>query len=462
VAHALVHAESHGARVGYDGAVAVDEKPALARELSLRDLVLFNIAAVVGVRWLAAAAHAGSASITLWILAAALFFVPSALAIARLAAVFPEEGGLYAWTKRSFGDWHGFLCGWCYWLSNLFYFPNLLLAGIAMAAYGLGSRYAALGDERAFVVPVSLVLLWAALVTNLVGLRVGKWTEGVGGMATYLAGGLIVVLGLAVWAMHGTATRIDLAPHWDWGKLNFWSQIAFAFGGLELGAVLGGEIRDPRRAVPRAAWISGALITGFYILGTLAILAVLEPAKVNVLSGLTQAGAAAGGRLGLAFLGPVLAVLVTLGVTGQLGAWLAGSARIPFVIGLDRYLPPAFARLHPRWKTPHVAILTQGIACTVFLVGMQLGESLKTGYQLLVDMSVITYFIPFLYLFGAAFRNGLRATSVAGLAVTVAGIAFSLIPPEGASVLSFEGKLLGGTALLVAAGRVMFQRARSQ
>jgi amino acid transporter len=438
-----------------------EAKPTLQRELGLRDLVLFNIAAVVGTRWLAAAAHTGGVSIGLWLAAGALFFVPSALAVSRLASKFPEEGGLYTWTRLSFGDWHGFLCGWCYWLSNLFYFPNLLVAGIAMAVYGFGERWVALGGTRAFVVPVSLAILWLGVLTNLVGFRVGKWTQNLGGLATYIAGLAIVGLGAAMWALHGPAAPIDIARGWSWGRLNFWSQIAFAFGGLELGAILGGEIRDPRRTVPRAAWISGLAIAGFYIAGTLAILAILPAGEVNIVSGLTQAGAAAASRLRLPLVAPALALLIAVGITGQLGAWLAGSARMPFVIGIDRYLPAAFARLHPRWKTPHVAILTQAAACTVFLLAMLMGEDLRIGYQLLVDMTVVTYFIPFLYLFGAAARHGLRMSAAAGLLVTVAGIAFSLVPPEGvASVWRFEAKLVGGCLLLVAAGRIAFERGR--
>ncbi len=437
------------------------DKPSLARELGLRDLVLFNIAAVIGIRWLAAAAHAGPASISLWLLAAVFFFIPSALAVSRLGAKLPEEGGLYAWTKTSFGDWHGFLCGWCYWLSNLFYFPNLLLAGIGMAAYGFGAHYAGLADSRAFVIPVSLAVLWIGVLTNLVGLRVGKWTENLGGLATYAAGGILVVLGITVWILHGPATPLQLVPEWNWGRLNFWSQIAFAFGGLELGAILGGEIRDPRRTVPRAAWISGLLIAGFYIVGTLAILAVLPSGEVNVLSGLTQAGAVAATRLGAPPVAMGLALLITIGITGQLGAWLSGSARVPFAIGLDSYLPASFARIHPRWKTPYVAILSQAIACTLFLLAMQLGENLRTGYQLLVDMTVITYFIPFLYLFAAAARHGSRWSAAAGLAVTLASIGFSLVPPEGVqSVWKFEAKLIIGCALLVATARMAFQRGK--
>ncbi len=434
--------------------------PELRRELGLRDLVLFNIAAVVGIRWLAAAAHTGPGSLSLWVLAAAFFFVPLALAVSRLSSRFPEQGGLYAWTRRSYGDWHGFLCGWCYWLSNLFWIPNLLVAGLAMAAYTLGPQYVGLSENRWFVISGSLVVLWISALTNLVGLRVGKWTENVGALASYLAGLLLVVMGVAVWRLDGPATQGgSVLPAWSWENVNFWSQIALAFGGLELGAVMGGEIRDPARTVRRAAWISGAAIAVFYMLGTLAMLVLVAPERINIVTGLAQAGAAASERLGVASLGPLFAALVTLGITGQLGAWIGGSARVPFAIGLDRHLPPAFARLHPRWGTPHVAILTQAAACTAFLLAMQLGESLRIGYQLLVDMTVVTYFIPFGYLFLTAMKEGLRASGAAAFAVTVVAIAVSLVPPAGVrSLWLFEAKLIGGCALLIAAGRMCFRR----
>lgn len=134
---------------------------------------------------------------------------------------------------------------------------------------------------------------------------------------------------------------------------------------------------------------------------------------------------------------------------------------MPFAIGMDRYLPPAFARLHPRWGTPHVAILVQAAACSLFLAVMQAGESVRVGYQLLVDLTVITYFIPFAYMFLAARRAGLRWSSHCGLAVTVLAIVVSLVPPaEVRSVWLFEAKVLGGCALLVATARMVFERAR--
>ncbi len=416
--------------------------------------MLFNIAAVTGIRWLAAAAHTGPGSITLWLLAALLFFLPSALSVAALSRRFPQEGGLYVWTRQGFGDWHGFLCGWCYWLSNLFYFPSLLLAGVGMAATALG-----IAENRVWIIAISLAILWIASVANIVGLGVGKWVGNIGGLATYFAGALLVALGLFVWVRHGSATPMRIVPEWNLDKLNFWSQIAFAFGGLELGAILGGEIRNPEKTVARAALIAGLAIAGFYIAGTVSILVLLAPDRVSVVTGLVQAAAAAGERLGIGWPVLVLAFAICLSITGQLGAWIAGSARLPFVIGIDHYLPPVFSRLHPRWRTPHFSILILSGACTVFVAVMQAGENLRIGYQLLVDMTVITYFVPFLYLFGAAWKYGQRTSAVAGLLVTVVAVVVSFVPPaEVSSVWMFELKLAGGFALLAGGARLCFRK----
>jgi amino acid transporter len=433
----------------------------LPRELGLRDLALFNIAAVVSIRWLAAAAHIGPGSLLLWAGATVLFFVPLALAVATLSARFPEEGGIYAWTGHSFGEWHGFLCGWCYWLSNLFYFPNLLVAGIGMGFHAFGGGQAALSDSPLAVVTASLSVLWLALLTNLVGLRVGKWTQNLGALATCALGAGLLSAGALVFARHGAATPLSGMPEWNWDTLNLSPQIAFAFGGLELGAIMSGEIRDPRRTVRRAAWISGVLIAAFYMLGTLAMLALLPPDRVSIVTGLAQAAETAAQRFGIPWIAPAAGVLIALGILGQFGAWVGGSARLAFVVGLDRYLPAPFARLHPRWRTPHVALLAQGAACTLFVAAMQAGESLHAGYQLLVDMTVITYFIPFLYLFAAAGKQGQRWSGTAGLLVATAGIVFSFVPPAGVrSVWLFEAKLAGSCVLLILAARIFFRRRR--
>lgn len=423
----------------------------LRRELGVWDLVLFNTAAVVGIRWLAAAAHIGPGSPALWVSAAVLFFVPCAQAVAALSRAYPEEGGIYIWTRRAFGEWHAFFCVWCYWLNNFFYLPSLAVAGVTMALYSMGPPMDGYVSHTGVVTAAALALLWIATAANAVGMGTGKWLGNIGGSATYAAAGVLIAGGAVAWMTRGPATGIEFFPKLDAEKLNFWPQIALAFGGLELGAVLAGEIRDPERSLPRAAAWSAAAITVFYLAGTLAMLVLLPAAEISPVTGLAQAGAALGWRPAAI----LLAVLVALGIAGQLNTWLGGVARLPMLLGAEHYLPARLANLGQ-------TLFWQAAACTVFLLAMQAGENLRTGYQLLVDMMVITYFIPFLYLFLSAWRLArLRVSAGAGVAVTVLALLLSFAPPGGvASAWAFEAKLVAGTALVAGVARWWFVRSR--
>jgi amino acid transporter len=436
-------------------------QPALRRELRLWHLVFFNISAVAGMRWLAAAAHVGPGSLTLWLTAALGFFLPSALVVSSLSARFPEEGGFYIWTKRAFGDWHGFLCAWVYFISNILYFPTLLLSGVAMATYMFGKSGVRYAENPWYAIPVTFTVLWLAFLVNLVGLRVGKWTGVIGGSSTYVVAGLLVAFGILMAWRYGSATHFNFIPDASWDNLNFWSQIALAMTGLELAPILCGEIHDPDRSVPRAAWISGFGCAGFYMIGTAALLVTMPAADISPMTGLAQAGGVVGARLGANWLSPLFAVLITLGVIGQLSTYIAGNTRLPYALGLDHYLPSPFAKLHPRWHTPHVSILFQGILSSVLLLLMQLGENLRAGYQILVDMVVIATLIPFVYIFASAFKFGQRLTGTVGAIISILAVILSAAPPPGiSSVWLFELKVVGGTILLALFGRVIFIRCK--
>ncbi|MBV9503440.1 MAG: amino acid permease, partial [Acidobacteriia bacterium] len=423
-------------------------------EIGLTDLVLWNIATVVGLRWVAAAAHTGLGSVTLWVSAGLLFFVPSALVVSGLSRKCPAEGGLYVWTSQAFGPWHGFLCGSCYVLSTLFYIPTLLLSGLTMAAAAFG-----FAENKWVIVALSLGIVWLVLCLNLVGLAIGKWASDLGGAATVIVSGLLMIAGAAAWLRGGPATAAgDLLPQWNWEKVNFWSQIALAFTGLELGAIMAGEIREPEKTIPRAAWISGAAISAFYVGGTLAMLALIPAERVDFMAGLVQAGQVAGTRFGWPGLPTVIGSLIMVSAAGGFSSWLSGCARLPFVIGVDKYLPSAFGRLHPRWGTPYVALVTEGLVSTLFLVVMTAGESLRAGYQLLVDLTTATTLFPFVYLFAAAWRSGYRVSAVCGLLVSTLAILIAFVPPEGAS-WTYEIKLSGGCLAVVMAARFSYRHA---
>jgi amino acid transporter len=436
-----------------------EARPELRRELRLWHLVLFNISAVAGIRWLAAAAHVGPGSLALWLLAALLFFLPSALVIASLSARFPEEGGFYIWTKRAFGDWHGFLAAWVYFVSNLLYFPTLLLSGVAMASYMFGESGIKYSENAAYAIPATLAVLWLTIATNIVGLKVGKWPSMMGGSAAYLVALLLCVFAVLVVARFGSATSFHLMPDLTWDNLNFWSQIAFAMVGLELAPIMGGEIYNAGKTIPRAALISGLLCAAFYMAGTAAMMGLMAPERINPMTGLAQAGDVAGARFAATWLSPCFALLITVGVFGQLSSYIAGNSRLPFALGLDHYLPSAFAKLHPRWETPYVSILTQGVFSSIFLLLAELGETLRATYQIMVDMTVIVTLIPFVYIFASGFRFGQRIAGATGACVSILAIVLSLIPPAGvSSVWMFELKVVGGSLLLVYTGHAIFAR----
>jgi glutamate:GABA antiporter len=226
-------------------------KSQLRKTMGFWDVLLFNIAAVLGPRWIAAAGHNGTSSISLWVLAALFFFVPGALVINELSSRFPDEGGLYIWAKEAFGPFHGFVAGWTYWIYTVFYFPGLLLASVSMSAYVMGgARGAALAEQRTYLVLGSLVLLLVAVVLNIVGLNIGKWLQNAGGVGTYVPLCILVAVGAIIAFKHGSATHFTLhnmLPTFNWDTVNFWSQIAFAFTGLELVSAMSEEVRDPRR-----------------------------------------------------------------------------------------------------------------------------------------------------------------------------------------------------------------------
>src|SRR5918993_2929471 len=170
--------------------------PVLPRTMGLRDLVLFNIVAVLSLRWFATAAAAGPSSVSLWVMAALFFFVPQGLAVSHLAARYPSEGGIYFWTKRSFGEGHAFLCGWCYWVNNILYYPSLLMSTAVVGTYVIGRGGTGLESDWSYVLPATLGALWLAVGLNIVGLQTGRWLQNVGAIATYLPGILLVGLGI--------------------------------------------------------------------------------------------------------------------------------------------------------------------------------------------------------------------------------------------------------------------------
>ena len=268
-------------------------------------------------------------------------------------------------------------------------------------------------------------------------------------------------------------------PTWNWNTVNFWSQIAFAFTGLELVSCMAEEVRDPRKTLPRAVFGAGALIALMYIAGTFAVLALapaggIDPQERRVSGHRCRFGGAED-RIHRSDRGPSC----DRGQCGRRGTTVAGVARVPFQVGIDRYLPAAFGKIHPRWRTPYISILVQAVLSGGILLVSQINETTRGAYQFLIDAAIILYFIPFLYMFAAVIKLAGRADRKEnphavlvpggsagawicgglGFVVVLLGIFVSLIPPgDSSDKFGFEIKLVAGTLISVVIGLVLYWR----
>ena len=236
--------------------------------------------------------------------------------------------------------------------------------------------------------------------------------------------------------------------------MNSWAAIAFGLTGMEAAGMMAAEIRDPTRTIPRAAWISSAFVAMFYVSSTIALLVLMAPQKISEMNGLAQVSATAA-----PWLSPVVVGLILLIVLGSFGGLGSAVSRMPFAAGVDHLLPAAFGKIHPRWNTPHVAILSLGAVATLLLIACQAGDTIKTAYRTIVDLTVIVGFLPYLYIFASAWKARKWFTAISGTAVSLMAIACSIVPPpEVTKFWLFEGKLALGTAAAIASGWLLYRR----
>ena len=401
------------------------------------------------------------------------FYLPMMFTVLELSSRYPEEGGLYAWTRRAFGEFPGYLSGYCYWSSNLPYFPSLFYFTAANALFIFGHRFDALQGSAAYFIIFSLIALAIASGMNVVGLNIGKWLHNAGAVGLWVPGIVLVGMGIASAGLYGSATPFtahSFIPSTHLKDIIFWSTVAFSLSGLESASMLGDEIEDARRNIPRALIISGVLVTILYIAATVAMMIALPAQEIQNMQGIMQVITLVATKLGIPWIGTGIALLITVGCLGQGGAWFAAAGRLPFVIGIDKRLPPSFAKIHPKWGSPYVSLLVQAAIAAVFIFAGQAGTSVVGAYNVLVSMSVIAFFIPYLLMFAAMIKlqnepagpDVIRVPGGKPVAIALAAVGFSTTTISiGLAMLPADDepnkplaviKIVGLSALMIAFG----------
>lgn len=451
------------------------QSPQLEKVLGRRDLILLFVAAVANLNIVPAIAAAGPLTLLLWIVAMVSYFWPQGVAVTELSAVWPGEGGVYIWTKNSFGDLHAFIAAWCYWLANVVYLPTVLLSCIGVAVYIFGPSVQALAGDSRFTGGAALALLSLLLLLNVRGESAGKWITNLGGIGTLV--GALVICGLAalVLARHGSATSAGpLIPRFtDWRLLAIFGTICYSLQGLDLASIMGDEIREPRKVLPGAIFWGGVISGAIYMGATGAMLVALPSDQIGVLTGVLQSISTMAGRVHLSAIVAPVALFEAVAILGTAAAWYSGAARLPFVAGIDHYLPQALGRLHPRYRTPHVALAVFAALAALLILVSYLGASVSEAYLTLLAISVVLQLIPNVYMFAALVklarhrryaritRKWMAFNGSSGLASSLLGICLAFVPAESTMhVWEYETKMAGAIGAVLAIAFVLYFRAQ--
>jgi glutamate:GABA antiporter len=449
-------------------------QPHLKRVLGRGDLVLLFVVAVFNLNVVPSIAANGGVTIWLWIISLLLFFWPQGIAVIELAHRYPGEGGVYLWAKEVFGDFHGFLSGWCYWTNNMLYVPTVMLYFVGVSVFVLGPGHASLADSKAFALITSTALLALLTMLNIVGLGVGKWLNNLGGIGTGIAAATLIGLGIVVCMRHGinvTAAdfKIPANPRF---VLNSFGVICFGLVGLELASVMGDEIRDPQRTLPGAVTWGGVISGLLYITVTLILLIAIAKNDINVLQGIVQAVSHMALKVGIGWIVAPFALMLSLSIAGIGSAWMGGCARIPFVAGLDKYMPSWMGKLHPRYATPHAALIVQFVVSLVLcVISFAASGGVQEAFQTMLSLAVVLQLVPFLYVFAALLKFAAKDSGGeahyskgvlvfaggSGLLTTILGIVLVFSPAKQiTSLWRYELTMVGLTALFIALAAFFF------
>ncbi|MEE8639169.1 MAG: amino acid permease [bacterium] len=454
--------------------------PVSRRVLSVFTLAMINVAIIASLRGLPTMAEYGLTAVFFFVVAALVFLIPTALVSAELATGWPKRGGVYVWVKEALGPRWGFLAIWLQWLQNVIWYPTVLSFAAATFAFVISP---ALANNKFYALAVILAVYWGATLVNFRGMKTSGWisTAGVIG-GTLVPGALIIGLGIA-WLALGNPSQVQLSgaafvP--DLGKMSgvvLAASTLLFFAGMEVSATHAQEVKNPQRDYPKAIFIATLVVLAVFILGTLSIAVVVPGEKISLVAGLMQAFTVFLDKFHLAWLIPVVALLIAVGVFGQISTWIAGPSKGLLAVARQGYLPPFLQRVNRHGvQTP--ILIVQALIVTALSLVFLLMPTISSSYWILTALTAQLYLVMYVLLFISALR--LRYTEpgvaraykvpggklgmwlVTGVAVAAAAftIAIGYFPPaqlQTGNVFFYDAFLVLGMVIVFAVPLLVYQ-----
>jgi glutamate:GABA antiporter len=436
------------------------------------DMTLFTVCAILVMDTLTASAKIGPSSISWWLITLLLFFIPYGLITAELGTTYPDQGGLYVWVKKAFGERWAARTTWLYWINVALWMPSvyILFAGMfAQLFFPDMSLWLQIG--------VAVIMTWVTVWIGTKTLETSKWVPNIGAIIKAL---IMVVIGVGAFIFashHGLANDLSfhsILPSWDAG-LAFLPVIIYNFMGFELMSGASGEMKNPGKDIPRAILISGGLISVFYLLGTVGILMALPMDQLGLISGIIDTLKILIGSTGFgAVVVTILGVAVLYSLLANMVTWTMGANRTAAEAAKENELPAIFGREHPVQKTPVGAFIITGIVSTVVVIiyGFMAGSAADLFWTLFAFSSIV-FLLPYLMLFPAFLKLrqkdpnierpyrlpggkvvGIILAVICELFILAASIFFVYVPGQ-AMDWSYAGPIIIGVVITLVVGEIL-------
>ncbi|MGI0047313.1 MAG: amino acid permease [Nitrosotalea sp.] len=370
--------------------------PGLVRNLSLLDIIMVGIASMIAgsiINLIGPAMHEAGPSLLIAFVLSGIISLFTALTYAELGSAFPEAGGGYRWVKEGLPRPNAFISGWTAWFAHMIAGSLYAVSfgsffGSMLASVGVSSQYGGIPLE-------SIIAAIVIIIFTYVNFRGVSLTGKVGNSLTFIQLAMIaafVLAGLYAWGFtnhNWTVNFHDVFPKGVVGLVLGMGITFIAFEGYEIIVQAGEEVKNPKKNIPKAIFITLGVVTTVYIVFTFSFLVGLDPSKLGkeawqFIGDYQELGIPRAAQFLLPF-GTMLALAGgMISTVAGLSATTFSSSRVSFAMGRQYNLPYIFSSIHAKYHTPHFAIIASGFIMLIMAVWLPIEQlALAAGVMFL-------------------------------------------------------------------------------
>ena len=450
------------------------------RIISIFVLAMLNVSIMASLRNLPLVAELGYSMIFFFVVVAIGFLIPCSLVSAELATGWTKDGGIYVWVREAFGDRWGFFAIWMQWIHNVSWYPAILSFVAATLAYVFNPALAA---NKPFILSIVLIVFWGMTFVNYRGIETSSLVSTIGVIAGTIVPGLFIILLAIVWIGLGREVQIPfeaakLLP--DLSKIEnlvFLAGLFLAFSGLEVSAAYAGEVKNPQKNYPRSIMIAAAITFFLFMLGSLSIGIVIPREEISLVGGLMEAIKSYLNSYHLAWLLPVLGILLVIGAVAEINSWIMGPVKALHTTSVHGNLPPFFQNSNKHGMPTHL-LLFQAIIVSIASLIILFMPTISTSYWILTALSAQSYLLMYVLMFITAIRlrythphipriysiphpnKGMWIVAGLGCIASLFGIFIGFVPPAQlkiGSLFVYEGFLIVSLLIMIGIPLIIYQ-----